>query len=300
MPPSDLERLLGHVPGAGDIELERLSSGMGRDTYRVCRDGVRYAVKVRTDTAGAQLPQRRFESEVIERAAAAGISARLVAADADCTVLVLEWLEGVAMSESSAKLPDARLAALLRDIHALPLPSVRRVMSARDWVQHYDHALDCAARGVRELAGRAQDALRRLDKMQAAPNLCICHSDLHRLNVLTLEGGPRPGALALIDWEYSHLSEPFWDLAGWSANNDLEVPARHALLDLYLGRAASDAERDRLAALCWLYDYVCLQWIGLYVTRQPEPGASFGARAALLESRLKTPVYGTIAVPSDI
>jgi thiamine kinase-like enzyme len=274
---------------------------MGRDTYRARRDGVCYVVKVRTEFAGAVLPQRRFEIEVIAQAAAAGISSRLVAADADCTVLVLEWLDAVAMSESSAKRPDAALAALLRSIHALPLPSVRRVMSPRDWVGHYEQALaDCGGRGLRELAGGAHAALRRLDETQAPPNLCVCHSDLHRLNVLLRAAGPRAGALALIDWEYSHLSEPFWDLAGWSANNDLEGPARQALLALYLGRPPTDADRDRLATLCWLYDYVCLQWIGLYVTRRPEQGATFRARAVLLESRLKTRVYGTIAVPSDI
>ncbi len=34
----------------------------------------------------------------------------------------------------------------------------------------------------------------------------------------------------LLDWEYAHASDPFWDLAGWSANNDFEEALQHDLL----------------------------------------------------------------------
>jgi aminoglycoside phosphotransferase (APT) family kinase protein len=294
-----LERLAAaHVPGTGAVGLELLSSGFGSLTYRARREGQLYALKISTDRS-VRLPQRRFELLVLESAAAAGLAPRPLASDADQRVLVLEWLAGTCMSEASAKQPDAALASLLRGVHALPLPALRRVMRPRAWIDHYGQALKLCGLGLgRELSARAAAFLERLEAEPPA-ELCVCHSDLHRLNVLVREAGPNRGALALLDWEYSHLSEPFWDLAGWSANNDLEPEARAALLAAYQGRIATSAERERLAVLVWLYDYVCLQWIRLYVTRQPAGGATFAARAALLESRLRSPVYGTIAVPTD-
>ncbi len=44
----------------------------------------------------------------------------------------------------------------------------------------------------------------------------VCHSDLHPMNLIC-----GAESLILLDWEYAHVADPLWDLAGWSANNDL-------------------------------------------------------------------------------
>jgi thiamine kinase-like enzyme len=300
MPPSDVQRLAeAYVPGSGDIHLTRMGAGLESETYRVRRDGALYALKFNAEGSESRSLQRRFEALVLASAAPRGLAPPLLATDPDGRIMVLEWLAGTPMSEATAGRPDAALAKLLRGVHALPLPALRRVMSPRAWIEHYDEAL--AAQGTApmpELARRAVTLLAQLGA-QPCPDLCVCHSDLHRLNVLVRGEGAMAGALVLLDWEYSHLSEPFWDLAGWSANNDLGPAARAMLLAAYQERTPASAELERLSILVWLYDYVCLQWMRLYVARRREAGASYAARAAILERRLKAPVYGTIAVPTD-
>jgi hypothetical protein len=106
--------------------------------------------------------------------------------------------------------------------------------------------------------------------------------------------------LLLLDWEYAHAADPFWDLAGWSANNDFGEELTLELLRVYLGRTPAAHEFARLHLLVWLYDFVCLLWSECYLNLPVEPrgGAAQGAdpradvsaRAVRLEARLNAGV----------
>jgi thiamine kinase-like enzyme len=123
----------------------------------------------------------------------------------------------------------------------------------------------------------------------------LCHSDWHRLNLLERESH----ALLLLDWEYAHVADAHWDLAGWSANNDLPEELQRALLDTYAGAPCGEVQWSRFKLLYWLYDYICLLWIELYVRWRPAD-STLAQRAAWLENRLaatgntQTGSYGTI------
>ena len=111
----------------------------------------------------------------------------------------------------------------------------------------------------------------------------LCHSDLHAANLVSGEGG-----LMLLDWEYAHVSEAFWDLAGWSCNNDLAEESRRLLLASYLGRTPRDEETERLEHLAWLYDYVCVLWSELFAARggaEARLALAFGERGASVSGR---------------
>jgi hypothetical protein len=124
---------------------------------------------------------------------------------------------------------------------------------------------------------------------------------LHVLNLVD-----RGDSLLLLDWEYAHAADPLWDLAGWSANNDLEDNLRHDLLASYTGRPPAGNDYSRLQLLGWLYDYVCLLWCELYLKlhRRERPGVpapaaapadpqgGVAARAGLLAARLRASPSG--------
>jgi thiamine kinase-like enzyme len=130
------------------------------------------------------------------------------------------------------------------------------------------------------LHGAAKACLEELAGIPTTHSV-LCHSDLHRLN---LAAGER---LVLLDWEYAHVSDPFWDLAAWIANNDGTASFAADVLAGYLERPAGEHESERLRLLTWLYDYVCLLWSELYLTQRPgAPGGEVSARALLLAVRL--------------
>ena len=117
----------------------------------------------------------------------------------------------------------------------------------------------------------------------------LCHSDLHTQNLIE-----RDAALMLLDWEYAHVTDPLWDLAGWSANNDFEADAQRIFLADYLGGAPTAAHWARFRLLVWLYDYICLLWSGFTWPAGRRP--AFGLirayrRATQLDARLRIPAH---------
>jgi hypothetical protein len=147
------------------------------------------------------------------------------------------------------------------------------VLGPAQWIAFYRRSLaggrggesPSRRRGAHEAGGAlersAQTLLEALAQGPPPPAL-LCHSDLHVHNlVVTQVAEP-----VLLDWEYAHVSEALWDLAGWSSNADLGTERRQLLLESYLGREPAAAEAMRLEWLVWLYDYVCLLWSEIYLS----------------------------------
>ena len=287
----------GLIPGKGEVSLQRLGTGLRNATYRAVRDGLEYSLRVPADGA-PNSQDLAWEVRVLEQAGREGLAPPLIQADEASGVLLLRWVRGDTWSEPAARSPEAidKMAQLLRAVHSLPIPARPRRMQPADWIESYRRALSrgssSAAAGM--FAESAARALRSLAALPAAAAPVVCHSDLHRLNVLERQGAPGGGRLLLLDWEYAHVADGYWDLAGWSANGDLPAAAEQALLTGYAGASPTELQWARFRLLYWLYDYICLLWIELYVRLRPGESGAIAPRAAWLERRLSLPVYGTI------
>jgi thiamine kinase-like enzyme len=129
-----------------------------------------------------------------------------------------------------------QVAATLRRLHAGP--SVHATFSAFGIVETYrDNA--------RWLGVTLPEAFHwsweRAEEMRAAleaspPEPCLCHNDLLNANFLL-----EHGRLLIVDWEYSGMGDPYFDLANFSTNHDLSEDDDRTLLRAYLGRVR---ERD--------------------------------------------------------
>jgi thiamine kinase-like enzyme len=293
MPPDELESVAArHVPGRGTLEIQRLSDGLVNETYRVLRDGAAYVLRVAAPAHHGLGFDHVWEARVLERAVQAGIAPHLEYCEPRRGILIARWVDGRAWSPADVRRPSniSRMAALMHRIHALPMPTPARIMSPKMWIDRYASAVAYTA-AVPSIAAapnitaalRAAAAMRlaALEELPSAEPV-LCHSDLHTLNLID-----RGNSLVLLDWEYAHAADPLWDLAGWSANNDLEDALKQELLASYAGRAPTPAEHLRLRLLGWLYDYVCLLWSELYL--KLSHGAQRDevlARARLLAARL--------------
>lgn len=257
-----------HVPGTGPPDIQRLGSGLVNETYRVLRDGKAYALRVVAANPYDLGVDREWEVRVLRQAAAAQLAPVVEYFDPRGGILITRWEDGRSWSPAQVRLPTniSRMAELARRIHALPLPTPARRMSPATWIDYYGvGAGEGAAAAFRQAAALQLSALGQVPT--AIP--VLCHSDLHSLNVID-----RGASMILLDWEYAHASDPLWDLASWSASNDLEESLQHTLLKAYLGRMPNGSEYLRLRLLGWLYDYVCLLWSELYLNlaRDRRPG----------------------------
>jgi thiamine kinase-like enzyme len=287
---SGVERLADRfVPGSGPVDIDRLGSGLVNESYRVGRGGRMFSLRIAAPRAGELALDRAWECRVLRCAAGAGLAPAVERCEPRARVLVMRWAEGRTLSVDEASSPDSlgTVAQLARRLHALPLPDRPRIVSPAQWIAVYRRAL--GVRGVdRTRAGLdavAQSLLAALAAEPCAPRT-LCHSDLHVQNLLL----PTHGAPLVLDWEYAHVSDPHWDLAGWACNSDLTEGSRNLLLRLYLNREPVRNEAERLGRLVWLYDYVCLLWSELFLSSRPAGTAASHAvsmRAKRLAERLR-------------
>ncbi|MGC1388955.1 MAG: choline/ethanolamine kinase family protein [Steroidobacteraceae bacterium] len=286
MLPSDLRKIAErYVPGSGALAMQRLGSGLVNDSYRVVRGEGQYSLRVPTPCAAEFGIDREWECRVLGRAQAAGLAPTVECCEPRRGILVARWVAGGAWDPAQVRQAEniACMAQLVRRIHALPVPQAARVMNPAAWISHYRDVLARHGRGTNRRPISAPDTcLAALGRLPRATPV-LCHSDLHPQNLVLAAHGP-----VLLDWEYAHVSDPLWDLAGWSCNNDLCADASRSLLASYLGRRPGADDASRLEHLVWLYDYVCLLWSEVFAALRPEiPGDAMTARAQLLARRLE-------------
>ena len=285
----DPEGLAQHwVPGCGTPRVRLVARGLGHATYSVRRDGRRYAMRLPL-VPSAMRPEAAappWERRVFAAAALSGLGPAIRRCDPDTGIVVTDWVRGRCWTRAQAshRASTARIAALVRRIQDVaPLPP-HFARQPADWIRHYSRIAGADGEMQEYSCRLADEAARRLELLGRPPvrAAVLCHSDLHRLNLIDGAAG-----LVVLDWEYAHFSDPYWDLAGWLSANDLGAPHPDLLLAGYLGRAPGRAETQRLTRLTWLYDYVCLLWSNAYRTHFAAPiGTAMARRDRILAARL--------------
>jgi thiamine kinase len=275
------------VPGAGSVDLTALGAGLISETYRVARDGLAYTLKVAAEHRPDLRLDLAWEVRVLELAGGVGLAPRLVYFDPDSAVLLTRWAEGRSWVSHEAAANLEKIAALLRRVHALAVPIPARRVTPLQWIEIYDEALSRRTSASSDPVLRSA-ALARTESLGELPRAigAVCHSDLHAMNLIQQDD-----SLILLDWEYAHVTDPFWDLAGWCANNDFEAEVQWSLLTHYLGNAPISSQWPRFRLLLALYDYVCLRWSQLYLSVRSAEANGVAERARLLDARLRVAAH---------
>lgn len=286
----EIERLChAVVPGTGIVDLKALGAGLLSETFRVARDGVAYTLKVALEQRPDLRVDLPWEARLLENAASAGLAPRLVYCDLDGAVLLTRWAAGRSWVSTEAAAPAnlERMAALLRRVHALAVPMPARQVTPLQWIEIYAEALSGRTPTSGDPALR-RTAVARIEALSALPRTVgvVCHSDLHTMNVLEEDD-----SLTLLDWEYAHVTDPLWDVAGWCANNDFNTEIQRSLLARYLGQAPDLTQWQRFRLLLALYDYVCWLWSELYLSVRGADANGVAARLRLLDARLRLPAH---------
>ena len=246
----DVYAALARVPFFGDvrreaIELDRLGGALTNVSYKVTIGGVSYALRLAGEGTSDYI-DRAAEEHNARVAAAAGVNAEVVHFDARDGTMVTRFVTGVPMNAGDGFGRDAgapgRAARALGRVHSLG-----RVFSSRfDVFAEIDRYLDLL-RGQRTQvpegyheAGRKARAVRRA--LEASPaSLTPCHNDPWPGNLI--DAG---GRVYLIDWEYSGMNDPVWDLADLSVEADFDAEQDRAMVEAYRGGPALPALYSRL------------------------------------------------------
>ncbi|HET6967574.1 MAG TPA: choline kinase family protein [Ornithinibacter sp.] len=230
-----LDRLLDGIPvltGQGR-HVTPLPGGLTNHNYRVrTAAGLDVVVRVSSPDHGLLGVDRHAEHVNTLAAAVAGVGAPVVDYLEGRGVLVVAFLPGRTWGDADVAENLPRLAAALHRLHAGPA-----FLGRFDMVALRRYYLDIVReRGFRmpagylELAPWAERAERAL---AVAPEALVpCHNDLLAANVLD-DGGE----LRIIDYEYSGMNEPSFELGNAAAEAGLGPEALAELCAAYYGRA---------------------------------------------------------------
>jgi thiamine kinase-like enzyme len=276
------------VPGRGPVEIVALHAGLVNASYRVTRDGTGFVLRVRAARGEAPGVDRVWEQRVLERVSAVRLAPVVRVCEPVAGVLVTQWVEGASWTaaQASDNAVSVQVAQLARAVHEVSAPQPVRAMNPVLWRDLYLAALreapvEASRQAViQQWTSLAQPLLAEYASLGPS-DTCLCHSDLHRHNIVPCASG-----LVLLDWEYAHVGDPFWDLAGWASCCDLNAGTRLHFLAAYLQRDPQRAQIRRLQVLCGAYDYICLLWMELYQAATSARGES-GAAAAELCARTR-------------
>ena len=291
--PNELEvarEILAAIPALSahdprDARIERLG-GMTNLVYRVQMDGKLYCLRV-PGKGTEEYIDREVEAHNAQVAAAAGISPEVVHCDPESGVLVTAYLDGcVTMTpESFARRAGApaRAALAFRQLHSNGRPFQFR-FELFDMIDDY---LTVLAKLGAELPEGYHDVVGDAEAVRAALNshptaLAPCHCDPLCENFL--DDGR---TMWIVDWEYSGMNDPLWDLGDLSVEAGFSDAQDRELMSAYFDGAYSEAQFGRMVIYKAMCDLLWTLW-GLIQHANDNPAEDFWLYATTRFERCKT------------
>ena len=246
---NDVRAVLARVPlfegmRLDDVELERLGGALTNVSYKVVTDVGRYVLRLAGEGT-CDYVDRASEGHNARAAAAAGANVEVLHFDVKDGTMVTRFVEGVTMEEAGfAFEPEAqiRAAMALGRVHRMPrafrsrFDVFAKIRGYFDLLHEMEMPLpeDCY-----ELEREAKMVRRALE---ASPvPLAPCHNDPWPGNFL--DSGSR---LHVIDWEYSGMNDPAWDLADLSVEAGFGAEQDRLMMEAYYEGAVPRMSYSRL------------------------------------------------------
>lgn len=221
---------------------------------------------------------RANEAVAAREAARAGVSPEVIHADPATGLMVTRFIPGAAtMSPENFRLREGspgRAGAAFARLHAsgavfpfrfelfAMIDDYLRILSTKDVT---------LPEGYHDVVAEAEAVRAALDA-HALP-LAPCHCDPLCENFL--DTGER---MWIVDWEYSGMNDPMWDLGDLSVEGGFDADQDEEMLRAYFGGEALPADRGRIVIYKAMCDLLWTLW-GLIQLANGNPADDFRAYA---------------------
>lgn len=274
-----LHQVLTSIPGfegidAGAYSTERLG-GLTNLVYRVDTGTDRYALRI-PGKGTEEYIDRVVEIHNARVAAAAGVSAEVVFADTGSGVMLCRYIDdSVTMTAdefSRRSGSAARAGRALKKMHDWPEPFEFRFelfAMIDDYLSILDQRKAELPEGYAEVVDSAQPVRAALARNPV--KLSPCHCDPLCENFL--DTGER---MWIVDWEYSGMNDPLWDLGDLSVEAAFSAEQDRELMWAYYDGEPGQAAIGRMVVYKALCDLLWTLW-GLIQHSDGNPAEDFWA-----------------------
>jgi thiamine kinase-like enzyme len=222
---------------------------------------------------------RRAEEHNGRITASVGVNAEVLYVDAEDGTMLSRFIGGMPMNEGGFErdpTAPARAALVLRRVHRLG-PVFRSRFEVFSMIRGYLEILYKLRMPPPEdyyEVEREAEAVRRV--LQASPvGLAPCHNDPWPGNFVIASSG---GRLHLIDWEFSGMNDPMWDLGDLSVEAGFGPEQDQTMMEAYCGGCAHPVLYSRLELYKAMSDLLWSLW-GLIQYANGNPSDDFLAYA---------------------
>jgi len=244
---AQIERVLtGWNPALAVSSVERLS-GLTNRVFAVATTDSTVAVRLPGPGTDAYI-DRRVELHNGRLMSQLGIGAKIL--HAANGALVTEFLTGRVLAPAILRAePDVlgQVARLVRRVHDSPEPFASVFDPSTVIAGHRARLIDVPA--------GTDDLIERLGHLPTMVPLVPCHNDPWPENFVETTDG-----LRLLDWEYSAMGDPAWDLADIVVEASLDPVATERFLASYSDGEVDPALRSRVADLAPVTDLLWGLW----------------------------------------
>lgn len=278
----DISALAATIPALDGVEAtpERL----GGLTNRVYRFGD-FCLRFPGDGTEEYI-DRKNEAAAAKAAAEAGVAPKVIHADAETGIMVTRFIEGAAtMTPGAFRDRDgspARAGEAFAKLHnsGAVFPFTFELFAMIDSYLEVLSGKDVALpEGYHDVVAEAGE-IRTILQSRPLPSVA-CHCDPLCENFL--DTGDR---MWIVDWEYSGMNDPMWDLGDLSVEGEFDEAQDMEMLRAYFGGDPSPADHGRMVIYKAMCDLLWTLW-GLIQLANDNPAEDFRAYADTRFARCK-------------
>ncbi|MFO1173531.1 MAG: phosphotransferase family protein [Hyphomicrobiaceae bacterium] len=277
------------------MHVKRLG-GLTNLVFRIDYDGNAYCLRL-PGKGTEEYINRKVEGTAAKAAAKAGVSPDVLWFGDD-GVMVTRYLDGTAtmtpaLFKSTVGAP-LRAGQVFKRLHT----SGQTFDFRFELFKMIDEYLRVLATKEVAFPGGYHDVLAEAETVRAALNahplpLVACHCDPLCENFL--DTGSR---MWLVDWEYSGMNDPMWDLGDLSVEAGFDLVQEEEMLFGYFGTEPSRQERGRMVIYKAMCDLLWTLW-GLIQHANKNPADDFWAYAVNRFERCKK-LMGSASFPAHV
>ena len=258
-----------------DIGISRLG-GLTNLVFKVDCSGDSYVLRL-PGKGTSDYIDRNYEAVAAHEAARVNVGPEVICSDPDSGLMVTQWLRAATMTPQLFRwTPGAarRAGEVLRRLH----DSDAKFDFKFDLFGMLDEYARVLTSHRAELPQGLPDTLKLANELRDTlakqpSRLVACHCDLLPENFL--DTGTR---MYLVDWEFSGMNDPYWDLADASVECAFTPKEEQAMLAGYFGGEARPADIGRMVIYKALCDLLWTLW-GLIQHASNNPADDFRSYA---------------------
>lgn len=251
-----------------DVDSIIRAGGLTNKSYKVHVEHKDYIIRL-PGAGTAELINRNDEKINTRLVNELGIDGNMIYSNPISGVKVSEFIEGAKELDcQTARLPEnmTQVADILKRLHTSDIV-MNNTFNVFEKIIYYEELLvEVGGRFFPDYAPTRASVMDLEAKLKAYNTpITACHNDTVPGNFIK----NYEGKLFLIDWEYSGMNDPMWDLASYSLRCDFSKDEEETLLELYFKGDYEEHYRSRVAIYKICQDLLWAIW-ALYKETQGE------------------------------